>query len=291
MAIYKYEDEILDLITEEEAQEIIDNYPIAETIVDRMYEIGRNIYMDLRDGEMWYCNGDYNDYYSSSFIIRVAFIAAYRELPSYYQIINDCYWNEFMEFEKEYEEWLEWDEEDEKDDEDRQFSYDFAEGNRYNMQETFCNMVLKQETNELERENFLENCECGYELEGFLSDELDDFYEKAVTVPISYKLENNDELIVNIDNEVDTDDDSFYINIPLSKDEDGDEELLVIGDKKCLEAINSDEGQGVYVVIALEYSNNYNIKIGDLIAIEKKADCQTEAILTELLAKYERRES
>lgn len=279
--LVKYEGKVPSIITQDEANKIVDKYGIFEDVYTTCYEFQCRIFIDLRDGQIWSVYG-YADY-ESPFIIEIISKKAFEDWYSLDEVLRDnSEFQEFQAFYEEYKEWKDYDEDDEDDEgiEEITWDYNFDELDEYcDVYDAYCYLVLEEYPDDvLEYENGL----C-FEAE-FEPTELSEFYSDLVELEIEkdYTLATGEKL--HFEDQKST----FIINLPyIDKHVDMDyEELEILADDRCLEAYNTDNEHGTYVVIALEDSEIYNIKIGDLIPIEMKGEYRPKAILAELQDKY-----
>ncbi|MBK5241931.1 hypothetical protein [Clostridium sp.] len=167
----KTEDELVEVITEHEANKIVSNYNFVETFVGTNYDLGQEVYMDMRDGDIWEVTG--GNGYSSDFIIEVASISPYTDFWGFDEIL--AYDREFQEFRKEYEEWEEWNQcvWDEDDEEvTRTFKYNFE--NYDDIYVAYITEVLEMDVDEFENEQ--REMQIREEWNDCLTGNLEEFY-------------------------------------------------------------------------------------------------------------------
>ena len=142
-----------EVITQEEAIKIIDNFNIAESIVDgSTYDRGYTIEIDLKTGEIYAFIDDGRYTLGDTTTTRsIYYKKPYYEFSSISEnIINE--YNEFEEFSKQYQDW--------KNEIEREYDYEFDDRYYRDEYEAFIVEVLGENIDEFIRNYNLESLEA-----------------------------------------------------------------------------------------------------------------------------------
>lgn len=157
-----------EVITEAEAIDIINNFNLAEDIVDISYELGYSIKIDLETGEILgtiddgsLCIGD------TTTIRRIYHKKAYDDFSPISDYIIEC--SEFEEFRKQYQDWI--------DEIEREYDYDFDSNYYRDEYEAFIVEVLGEDIDEFTRSYNIESLEA--EIGSEIYEDTYKFYNEA----------------------------------------------------------------------------------------------------------------
>ncbi|MFD3156706.1 hypothetical protein ACFIJ5_07570 [Haloimpatiens sp. FM7330] len=233
----RFDNEVLDVITEDEALNAIDTHYIAKELVEYCESgLDCSIYIDLEDGEIFSVDGNNSCLNSSpETIITIANIKGYGDLGCLYDIVSN--FEDFNDFEKEYEDWV--------DGVQRDYSYDFNMDKYYDVCEAYVVEVLEEEPNKYLSEERIYSMENGMFLDD-VDENILKFYEKIeILSPIEQEYV---ELVESKEAPC------FLYNIYASTKEELKEKLLKIIDRDYgLEYFLKEE---IYEAVKNEYVGN-----------------------------------
>ncbi|NNU78153.1 hypothetical protein [Clostridium estertheticum] len=140
-----------EVVTMEEALKAIDNFNIAETLVDyARSQLGCIIQIDLKTGDIVTKLNDDSFRPNDNTTIRfVADIDAYYDLDSLSQIVVE--YDDFNEFEEQYENW--------ENDIERKYDFEFNEDKYGDVYEAYVVEVLKKDSEAFHRAEIIDTME------------------------------------------------------------------------------------------------------------------------------------
>ncbi len=160
-----------EVITQEEAIKIIENFNVAENVVGVCYDLGYVIEIDLETGEIYEFIDDGRYTFGDTTTIRKIY---YKE-PFYdFSPIDESIieYDGFENFKKQYQDW--------ENDIEREYDYEFENKDYRNVYEAFIGEVLGEDIDDFIRNYNIESLES--EIGSEIYEDTQNFYEEAKVI-------------------------------------------------------------------------------------------------------------
>jgi hypothetical protein len=161
-----------EVVTREEALKAIDNFKIAEALVDdTVYELGCTIEIDLETGEVYSRFEDGTFSLEDTTTVRfICEIKAYYDFYSLSEIVVGH--EEFEAFEKQYQDW--------NDEIEREYSYEFNDESYSDVYEAYVVEVLGENIKEYYRRELIDTMDQN--IDSDIYEDTKKFYDEAKVI-------------------------------------------------------------------------------------------------------------